>query len=79
MNHPGIDLENREKANVLFKAIDMLPENQKVAFTLCKIEDLSYSEISEIMKTSVASVESLLHRAKENLRKHLYIYYKNNL
>jgi RNA polymerase sigma factor (sigma-70 family) len=68
-NHPGIVLEKKENAAKLFKAIRQLPENQKIAFTLHKMEDLSYQEISEVMKTTVPAVESLLHRAKLNLRK----------
>ena len=68
-NHPGVSLEKKEDAARLFKAIRELPENQKAAFTLHKLEDLSYKEVSEVMKTSVAAVESLMHRAKQNLRK----------
>jgi len=68
-NHPGIALDQKENAARLFKAIDQLPENQKVAFTLHKLEDLSYLEISEVMQTSVSAVESLMHRAKQNLKK----------
>lgn len=68
-HHPGIAMENKENAAKLFKAIGQLPENQKTAFTLHKVEDLSYQEVSEVMQTSVAAVESLMHRAKQNLRK----------
>jgi RNA polymerase sigma factor (sigma-70 family) len=68
-NHPGIALEKKEDAARLFKAIRQLPDNQQTAFTLHKLEDLSYKEVSEVMKTSVAAVESLMHRAKLNLRK----------
>ena len=68
-NHPGVTMDRKENAALLFKAINQLPENQKIAFTLHKLEDLSYQEISEIMKTSVAAVESIMHRAKQNLRK----------
>ena len=68
-NHPGIKLDRKENAAKLFKAIAQLPENQKVAFTLHKLEDLSYQEISDVMQTSVPAVESLMHRAKQNLRK----------
>jgi len=67
--HPGVALDQKENAAKLFKAIDQLPENQKVAFTLHKVEDLSYQEISEVMRTSVSAVESLMHRAKQNLKK----------
>jgi RNA polymerase sigma factor (sigma-70 family) len=68
-HHPGVSLDNKERAAMLFKAIARLPENQKIAFTLHKLEGLSYQEISDIMKTSVSSIESLMHRAKNNLKK----------
>lgn len=67
-NHPGVGLEQKENAAKLFKAIAKLPENQKIAFTLHKMEDLSYQEISEVLETTVPAVESLMHRAKVNLR-----------
>ena len=75
--HPGVRLEDQERANVLFSNIENLPEKQKTAFLLHKIEGQSYSEIAGIMQTTVPSVESLLHRAKMNLRKSLYHYYKS--
>lgn len=68
-NHPGVAMDRKENASKLFKAISQLPENQKTAFTLHKLEDLSYQEISNIMQTSVPAIESLMHRAKQNLRK----------
>lgn len=74
-HHPGVQAENKERANVLFKAISKLPENQRVAFTLNKLEGLSYQEISEVMGNTVSSVESLLHRAKNNLKNLLSDYY----
>jgi RNA polymerase sigma-70 factor (ECF subfamily) len=77
-HHPGVTLDNKERATVLFKAISQLPENQKIAFTLHKLEGLSYQEISDVMKTSVSSVESLMHRAKNNLKKWLLVHYQNN-
>lgn len=77
-HHPGISLENKEKAAILFRAIDKLPDNQKTAFTLHKLEGLSYQEVSEIMESTVSSVESLMHRAKANLKKILTDYYQNS-
>lgn len=67
-HHPGIALENKENAAILFRKIGELPENQKTAFILSKVEGLSYNEISEVMQLSNSSVESLLVRAKQNLR-----------
>ncbi|MEO8759512.1 MAG: RNA polymerase sigma factor [Bacteroidia bacterium] len=70
-DHPGIELEKKEKANILFKAIEKLPENQKTAFILWHIEELPQKEIATIMQNSVKAIESLLLRAKTNLRKEL--------
>jgi RNA polymerase sigma-70 factor (ECF subfamily) len=77
--HPGVQLERKEQASVLFKQLDKLPENQKVAFTLHKIEGLSYREIEEVMSLSRPAVESLMFRARKNLTKLLHDYYKNEV
>ncbi len=77
-DHPGIQLENKELSKILFAAIEKLPERQKVAFLLNKTENLSYSEIAEVLEISVSSVESLLFRAKQGLQKILGNYYENN-
>lgn len=76
--HPGVQLENKERSAILFKALDQLPENQRAAFVLHKMEDLSYAEIAEVLKITVSSVESLMFRAKQNLRKLLAEYYEQN-
>ena len=75
--HPGVQLDNRERASMLFKAIAKLPDNQRIAFTLHKVEGVPYQEISEVMKITVSAVESLIHRAKANLRKGLEDFYLN--
>jgi RNA polymerase sigma-70 factor (ECF subfamily) len=77
-DHPGILLENKERASILFKAIDKLPENQRAAFLLNKIEQLSYNEVATILQISISAVESLLFRAKQNLHKILANYYEQN-
>jgi RNA polymerase sigma factor (sigma-70 family) len=77
-HHPAVDLENQERTSILYKAIEQLPENQKVAFILHKIEDLSYEEVSKVMEVSLSSVESLLFRAKQNLKKLLKGYYQQD-
>lgn len=69
-------MEKRENATMLHNAVDSLATNQKIAFTLNKYDELSYKEISEIMDISLSSVESLIHRAKLNLQKKLYSYFK---
>lgn len=76
--HPGVKLENKERAATLFNEIEKLPERQRVAFTLQKVEGLSYQEVADVMEISVPAVESLIHRGKENLKKQLYNYYQKN-
>ncbi len=77
-NHPGIQLENKEKNEILFAAINRLPEAQRIVYTLNKIDDLSYQEVSEITQKSISSIESLLFRAKKNLQELLHDYYKKD-
>ena len=78
-DHPGVLLEQKENAQALFQAIGQLPESQRVAFTLHKVEGLPYQEICEVMELSLSSVESLMFRAKKNLQKQLKDYYEKNM
>lgn len=70
-HHPGVLAEQREDATLLFRAMDKLAPNQKTAFVLNKIEMLPYREVAEIMKMSESAIDSLLHRAKTNIKKQL--------
>ncbi|NLN31078.1 MAG: sigma-70 family RNA polymerase sigma factor [Bacteroidales bacterium] len=64
-------LISREHAAWLRRAVNSLPGNQRTALILSQYEDLSQKEIAEIMMKSEGAVESLLFRAKRNLRKRL--------
>lgn len=77
-NHPGVELEKKERASELFKALKKIPDNQRIAFTLHKLEGQSNQEVAEIMNTTLYAVESLMSRAKINLRKELKKYYDKN-
>jgi RNA polymerase sigma-70 factor, ECF subfamily len=68
--------ETVEKEKIVQQAIQSLPERQKTALILHRYENLSYQEISKIMQTSLSAIESLLHRARENLAKKLLSYKK---
>lgn len=69
--HPGLLLEQQEDVKILFSIINTLPENQKTAFILSKFDGISNSEISEIMNLSISAVESLVFRAKKELKEKL--------
>jgi len=63
--------EQKEQHEMLHAAINRLPENQRIAFVLAQFDQQSYRQIAEIMKLSLSSVESLIHRARVNLQKSL--------
>jgi RNA polymerase sigma-70 factor (ECF subfamily) len=75
-NHPGILLENQEKTEIIYRAINSLPESQRIVFTLAKLDGRSYQEIVEITGKSLSSVESIMFRAKKNLKAKLENFYK---
>ncbi len=66
-NHPGVQLEQKEALKGIFCAINKLPDNQKNAIVLLKIQQLSQKETAEILGLSLKALESLFHRAKKNL------------
>ena len=70
------DIENPENSlatdqleAVVFKAIEDLPEELKVAVTLREFEGLSYEEIAEVMQCPVGTVRSRIFRAREAIEK----------
>ena len=71
VNHPGVTTEDKEGLENLLRIIYSLPENQKTAIILNKIEDRPQKEVADIMNTSVKAVESLLQRAKQTIAKKL--------
>jgi len=78
-DHPGVQLENKERASLLMLKMEQLPDNQRVAFTLHKLDGMPYEQIAEVMETSLSAVESLIFRAKQNLKKLLKEYYEKEM
>ena len=75
---PDSEITKSEQAVALEKAMNKLVPQQRTAFILSKYDNLSYEEIAEVLNTTVPAVESLIFRAKRNLQKSLYNFYKNN-
>jgi RNA polymerase sigma-70 factor (ECF subfamily) len=65
------ELTGSETTRRVRAAIDLLPEQQRLALVLSRFNHCSYEEVSAVMKTSIPAVKSLLTRARENLRQHL--------
>jgi RNA polymerase sigma-70 factor, ECF subfamily len=61
-------IERNEIGHLLEAAMQRLPEQQRVAVILSYHENMSNGEIAEVMDTTVAAVESLLKRGRQQLR-----------
>lgn len=72
------NLMQKEQMSHIMKSLDKLPDNQRIAFTLSKIEGYSNKEIAEIMNTNTTQVESFIHRGKQKLTVSLETILKNN-
>jgi RNA polymerase sigma-70 factor (ECF subfamily) len=58
----------RDRAAVIRRAVDALPEKQRVAVLLHKYQELDYDEIAKVLECSESALKSLLFRAYETLR-----------
>lgn len=56
-----------EQIEAIKKAMDLLPENYRVIFSLYYLEGYDYEEISEILEMSNTNSRVMLNRAKNKL------------
>ncbi|WP_448029951.1 RNA polymerase sigma factor [Bradyrhizobium liaoningense] len=61
-------IERNELNDMLELAMQRLPEQQRIAVILSYHESMSNGEIAQVMDTTVAAVESLLKRGRQQLR-----------
>jgi len=61
-------LLDRDRCDFIRRAIETLPEKQRVAVLLHKYEEMDYGEIAKILECSESALKSLLFRAYEALR-----------
>ncbi len=66
-----LDLEMQE---AVARAIEELPETQRMAVILRRYQDVSYEEIAEALNLTVPAVKSVLFRARTELREKLKKY-----
>ncbi|MBN2412246.1 sigma-70 family RNA polymerase sigma factor [candidate division KSB1 bacterium] len=76
-NNPEHHFDRKEKQQAINQALASLNDDYRTAVILHRYQGLSYKEISEVMGTSVSSIESKLFRAKKKLAELLKDYLKN--
>lgn len=64
----------RDIEDAFAAAVDKIPPKQREAITLLVKNELSYAEIADIMGESVASVKTLVNRARARLRESMKDY-----
>jgi RNA polymerase sigma-70 factor (ECF subfamily) len=74
---PDEEILTDETRRVMEAAIQALPPEQRAAFVLHDIEDLSSAETAEAMGITVSAVNSRLHRARVQLRDRIGRYLKH--
>ena len=60
----------------VYKALNDLPPNFRMAVILADIEELSYKEIAEVLQIPIGTVMSRISRARRQLQKSLWQYAK---
>ncbi|HEY1068631.1 MAG TPA: sigma-70 family RNA polymerase sigma factor [Pirellulales bacterium] len=71
---PARQLDKAEMQDVVRMAVQALNDRQKMAVLLNKFEDMSYSDIAQVMDLSPQAIKSLLSRARVQLREVLEPY-----
>lgn len=71
---PDDELLHAELEAAVDRAIEALPEKQRLAVILRRYEDMPYEEIGTVLSMSVPAVKSLLFRARTELKQSLQKY-----
>ena len=68
---PEAAFRQKVREEAVHRALALLPDDQRAALVLSVYQDMSYKEIAETMGKTLRAVDSLLFRAKTNVRKAL--------
>ena len=68
-NLPDELYEKKEQQLVIQQTINCLPENQRLALILVTYHDLRYEAVAEVLDCSISAVKSLIHRARQKMKK----------
>ena len=69
--HIEAELAHKENKDLLDNLLDRLPERQRKVYMLCKVEGLSYREVSSRLGISENTVNSHIKRANALLKQYL--------
>jgi RNA polymerase sigma-70 factor (ECF subfamily) len=59
--------DGNEAQRILQKALESLPDKQRLVFNMKYFDDMSYDDISEVLGTSVGALKASFHHAKNKI------------
>ncbi len=68
---PDIESEAADRADIIRKEIEKLPEKYKIILTLYHIDEMSYKDIGNVIDLPEGTVKSYLFRARKMLKESL--------
>lgn len=71
---PSHTIDGREMRDVVWKALDELPDQQRMAIILYRFEEMSYQEVADTLGVSISALKSLIFRARGTLAEKLEEY-----
>lgn len=74
VKNPDTALLDEEMQAAIQRAIEELPETQRMAIVLRRFDEMPYEDIGEVLGLSVPAVKSVLFRARTDLREKLRKY-----
>ena len=75
-DRPDQIIEDSDRNTIIHKTVESLPNLQKTIITLFHLDELSYTEIGEIMNLPEGTVKSYLFRARKMLKEKLLAQYQ---
>ncbi|MGE5674709.1 MAG: RNA polymerase sigma factor [Mycobacterium leprae] len=71
MDNPDLFVEQQYRETVVRAALDLLPEGQRQLLVLRDLEDLSNSQVADMLGLEVGALKARLHRARQALKRTL--------
>lgn len=70
-DNPDVYVEQQYKENLVRAALEQLPESQRQLLILRDLEDLSNTQVADILGIEVGALKARLHRARQALKRTL--------
>ena len=67
--HPADSAQQKQETELLYRALQQMPEEKKEVLVLSRFQGLKYDEIAQLLGCEVGTVKTRVHRALQELRR----------